>query len=609
MKRTLRLLGTLAGLLVSCGGTVAALTGLDVMPEAGPDAEVAGGAAAALAGTAAAAGGWVLLGWAAPRTARVLGAVAALFVLVTAPGFAVEGIAAAVQNELPGDRWDGSALAAVSAAVFAAGWVLLGWAWPAGARFFAGLTGLLLLLAGYGLGLAAVILPFSEDPDLSPGLAALAAGLGALLCVGVGGVLSWLGIRWARGPAARRRWANAAKVGAMLVGTQLFFAGLSTLLPAVVAMVAPAERSDDYVLSSTAVTALAVLYLYLGTVLTYHAVTALMGVPSRPFRPSRWLWAGLALPVALLGGQAALATREGGLVVLPAAYSVAFLLPGLLVLLLFGRVLYRNSGGSPGLPCWRDIFVMLGWGALGATSLALLLNSLNDLWVSVLVLAATGNLDGIQTSQDFWDRLAVLPDLLEPWAFFAGVFLFVAVLVPLTEEAAKALGVAFRIRALPSPGAAFMSGVASGVGFGTVEAFLYGLGGLVFGDPVLWAVLMLARAGGSTMHALAVGTTALGLYQAAHLGRPARLVRNYLLAAGLHALWNGGLVGLGFALFGESLGTESRAGAAVSFTYVGVLSVLSFCGLLIVTRRVGRALRPAAPAPPPLSRPLPGTGG
>ncbi|HEY8490357.1 MAG TPA: hypothetical protein VIO14_05125, partial [Dehalococcoidia bacterium] len=142
-----------------------------------------------------------------------------------------------------------------------------------------------------------------------------------------------------------------------------------------------------------------------------------------------------------------------------------------------------------------------------------------------------------------------------------------------------------------------------------VEAFAYGLGGLVFGNPVLWAVLMLARAGGSTMHALAVGTTALGVYEAVHEGRRSRLLRNYLLAVGLHAVWNGGLVTLGFALFGESLGTQSPAAAAVSFTYVGLLSLVSFCGLLILSRRLGRELRREAAAGVPLSPPLAGAGG
>ena len=144
-----------------------------------------------------------------------------------------------------------------------------------------------------------------------------------------------------------------------------------------------------------------------------------------------------------------------------------------------------------------------------------------------------------------------------------GAFFLVLVIAPFVEEALKATGVtrsAARIR-LVSDG--LVIGAAAGFGFGFFETFLYGAGALLTGGLAAGISLILVRSVSSVvLHGSTTSMFGYG-YAASRLeGRPHATAGYYLLAVGMHSLFNL-LASLGVIV--EALGFGSQYVDTASF--------------------------------------------
>jgi hypothetical protein len=107
-----------------------------------------------------------------------------------------------------------------------------------------------------------------------------------------------------------------------------------------------------------------------------------------------------------------------------------------------------------------------------------------------------------------------------------------------------------------------------------------------------WLLTALIRAGASMMHAMAAGITAWGLAEAVVRRRFWRLPLAYVVAIGLHGLWNLSAVSLGVAQLGHDVGLSSITPPLENLLTVtgavmlGLLSLLAAGSLPIIARRL-----------------------
>ena len=164
----------------------------------------------------------------------------------------------------------------------------------------------------------------------------------------------------------------------------------------------------------------------------------------------------------------------------------------------------------------------------------------------------------------------------------------VALQAPIPEEFAKALGIPLFGRAcISNERQAFAIGLASGAGFAILENMLYE-GLYANHNGWGWAGITLLRSIGSVMHPIGTGIVALGWFRMKE-GGAGKLFKAYLLAVGLHTLWNGGFEPLvyltGLDYFTGSGSSLSLYGETLSTLLVGYLILLSL-GLWLLLRRI-----------------------
>jgi RsiW-degrading membrane proteinase PrsW (M82 family) len=128
-------------------------------------------------------------------------------------------------------------------------------------------------------------------------------------------------------------------------------------------------------------------------------------------------------------------------------------------------------------------------------------------------------------------------------------------------------------------------GVVAGASFGTVEALLYGIGGINDTGTDWWS-LMLMRAGSTATHALASGLVGLGWYQVLVLGRPLAGFLHYALAVALHGLWNALIVLVGSRLVIPWEGLSDSDLALVVYAIMAPVAVLVLATLFVTSRRL-----------------------
>jgi len=186
---------------------------------------------------------------------------------------------------------------------------------------------------------------------------------------------------------------------------------------------------------------------------------------------------------------------------------------------------------------WRQGALALVAGATLSCFLAIILETLLPILASILIgplgFLAEGFGDAFSTGGRL-DRLFYSPAVV--------VFLvFIAVEAPLPEEFTKALGLTlFGRKRITQAGQAFAVGMACGAGFAILENMLYE-GLYAQAEGWSWAGITLLRAIGSVLHPLCTGLVALGWFRMRESGGTA-LLKCYLLAVGLHTLWNGGFM-------------------------------------------------------------------
>jgi hypothetical protein len=174
------------------------------------------------------------------------------------------------------------------------------------------------------------------------------------------------------------------------------------------------------------------------------------------------------------------------------------------------------------------------------------------------------------------------------------VFVEIVIVAPVAEEAVKPLAVIIAGRRIAHRRDAFFLGMAAGAGFAIIENIAYEGGALQ-----LWTSVAIVRGLGGALHPFGAGLMALGWFGVIHRKPDAwkYLARFYLIAIGVHALWNG--ISATFLLLEsahrEVLGPVDLLGTIID---VGLVALLAAEGLALLwgVREISRSL--AADAPP-----------
>jgi hypothetical protein len=265
-----------------------------------------------------------------------------------------------------------------------------------------------------------------------------------------------------------------------------------------------------------------------GALVAFHGLRSMGKSTSKPLRlPPTWMLGGgfvIALAVAL-------GLWEAGI-------FQAFLMPifataaaALGPLAVAGWVLERKPGGITARRGW----VAYGLGTTASTGLAAVLNVLLPVGVLFLISGLADRV--LPLAEELLDALAFGPlaeEVVSPSFLIALVE--VAVIVPLIEELVKPLPLLPLLRKLTSARDALLVGVLAGAGFAAVENILYAT---MFGSA--WGGVLAGRVLGAALHPFGTGLMAVAWWGVLRqeLDAAPRWVRNYGLAVGAHALWNG----------------------------------------------------------------------
>jgi RsiW-degrading membrane proteinase PrsW (M82 family) len=314
-----------------------------------------------------------------------------------------------------------------------------------------------------------------------------------------------------------------------------------------------------------------------GGILLWHGFRSSQGKPSALLRlPPAWLMSaifGLFVTVGFFVYQNNLAAGF----FFPPILFIAAALPPLLAVAWFMQ--QRVEGLT-----WRRGSVAFVGGATVGVAIAVTL----EILLPVIVLALVLGLGDVVSRNvgRLLDALAgrnIAAALTNPG--FIYVFLQLAVIAPLAEEFAKPL-VTLPLIGRLSRREAFLVAAMAGAGFAALENVLYAEFGSYF-----WAGILLVRALGGAIHPLGAGLVGLGWRDVLN-GEP-NAWRNALgrfgLAAGMHAIWNGGsllLITLAGAQFFGKLPPEINVlGFSAAGTTLALLIVLGLAALWL-----GRAI-------------------
>jgi hypothetical protein len=136
--------------------------------------------------------------------------------------------------------------------------------------------------------------------------------------------------------------------------------------------------------------------------------------------------------------------------------------------------------------------------------------------------------------------------LLQPWVILITLG-YIAVLVPLLEEAVKTLAIWPLLRRKLTTAEAFIGGALAGAGYALFEALFMTQPGAD------WTAAAIGRGGATLMHAFTAGLSSWGLATAVASRRWSRLALAYFVAVAIHGLWNASAIGISLAaLAGET---------------------------------------------------------
>jgi hypothetical protein len=311
------------------------------------------------------------------------------------------------------------------------------------------------------------------------------------------------------------------------------------------------------------------LGLVCGALAVYHGLGSILNHASRPLKlpPVYLFWLAFALTLGL--GNVLLIFHVAEEFLFPPLFLLGAALPTLGVIAWAVRRL--------GWPItWRQGALAL----VAGSTLSLLVTIILETMLPFLAYLLIGPLQFltysfggvfIYGSPNFLERLFFSPLLI--------VFLLTTALAaPIPEEFAKALGLPlFGRQRITTERQAFAIGLACGAGFAILENMLYeGVYAQYSGWS--WGGITLLRGLGAALHPLGTALVALGWFRMRD-GGLGKLLKAYLVAVGLHTLWNGGfevfvyLTGLGY--YGGLDPSLSIYGLAVEVTLVVFLAALS----------------------------------
>jgi len=307
------------------------------------------------------------------------------------------------------------------------------------------------------------------------------------------------------------------------------------------------------------------------------------------------LAAALLLPAILLLGNWAVGSSIEWMA-LPVLHFLAVGLPILLLVYLGMRHLPAGS-------------LQRRWGLFDS---GLALSPLLIIIAEMVVLAvfAAGGVLWITTQAELMDVLrdlasqmtsGVVPDkfveligplLLRP-GFIAAAFLFVALIVPLIEEALKPVGMWFLHGRLQGPAAGFAAGLLSGAGYAMFESLV------AFNGGEEWVPVTMARMGTAVVHITVSGLVGWALVGAWRQRRYLALAGTYLAAVAIHGTWNA------MTVIMVVDGVAAAQPEPVSMPAISALAsaapfILIVLGLLCITLLMvwNRRLQPEKTSPP-----------
>jgi hypothetical protein len=338
---------------------------------------------------------------------------------------------------------------------------------------------------------------------------------------------------------------------------------------------AGAAGADNAVLAGSC----AIMATVLGAALAYAGARGGLSAARRRFGPAAPLLWLTSFVLVLLAGSVIIAVGPtAAAVLLPPLQFLGALLPALAVV---GAAAWRRGGAA-----WRPTLVGLAYGGCGATTLALFVEATIGLVLLLFILSTPDGqklaeqfstlLQELTTEQKVGDAMSELLPLLFTPAIIASAFALVGLLGPLSEELAKAIGVA--LVGPTTRAQAWLWGVTIGAGFGMAEALTFSAMGV---DLPNWPITMLTRALTTLMHATMGGIGGLGVYYLL-AGRRRSLGIGLLGVAWLgHAAWN-----CAYLLFAIAGGSATMGGGAWWSAYVAALaglSIVALFGLVILT--------------------------
>lgn len=188
------------------------------------------------------------------------------------------------------------------------------------------------------------------------------------------------------------------------------------------------------------------------------------------------------------------------------------------------------SGKQWGRHIGRDAS-LFSWSVSGSIPFILIVEFLVILLGVLILFAGVGDLRQLIDSLDF-------QVLLQSPAVILLVFAVIALMVPLVEELFKTLAMIPLLGLRITPGEGFQAGLVSGAAFALFEGALYAAQATLIPDNT-WVLFVLGRFGASLVHIANGGLIGWALAKTWQDRKFTRAVMAYLVAIGLHALWNG----------------------------------------------------------------------
>jgi hypothetical protein len=184
-------------------------------------------------------------------------------------------------------------------------------------------------------------------------------------------------------------------------------------------------------------------------------------------------------------------------------------------------------------------------------------------------------------------------ELLSPWFLIALVE--IAVIAPLVEELVKPLPLLPLLKRLDAQRDAFLLGALIGAGFAAVEDLLYAA---MFGSS--WGGVLAIRLLGAAVHPFGAGLMAVAWWHVLRRepGAGRLWIRNYGLAVGAHALWNGTCVVAATVANTWFQGWEVDLLGITDAAVLLALLAIQGIGLLVALRVLARRLEPDAEIAP-----------